>query len=122
MERDCLSKGSDVSKNVEILDKRAVFKGYFRVDSYRLRHSLFDGGWSLPMEREIFERGHAAAVLPYDPAAHPAVLGSQAVQLAGDKIAKDAKMAEGLGAEGTIKTSAQGLGAPSTAKSTLLGG
>lgn len=77
MERDCLSKGSDVSKNVEILDKRAVFKGYFRVDSYRLRHSLFDGGWSLPMEREIFERGHAAAVLPYDPARNQFILCEQ---------------------------------------------
>lgn len=59
---------------------------------------------------------------PPPPSAHPAVLGSQSVQLAGDKVAKDAKTAAGLGAEGTIKTSAQGLGTPATAKSTLLGG
>ena len=25
------------------------------------------GGWSREFQRELFERGHAAAVLPYDP-------------------------------------------------------
>ena len=54
-------------QDVDILDKTEVFKGYFRVDRYRLRHRLFRGGWSGEMTREVFERGHAAAVLPYDP-------------------------------------------------------
>lgn len=53
--------------DVEILEKIEVFRGYFRVDRYRLRHRLFGGGWSGEMTREVFERGHAAAVLPYDP-------------------------------------------------------
>ena len=35
--------------------------------AYRLRHGRFDGGWSGEMRREVFERGHAAAVLLYDP-------------------------------------------------------
>ncbi|MGF1592085.1 MAG: NUDIX domain-containing protein [Kiloniellaceae bacterium] len=52
---------------VEILEKTTPFKGYFQVDLYRLRHRKFDGGWTEPMTREVFERGHAAAVLPYDP-------------------------------------------------------
>lgn len=52
---------------VEILERRTVFQGYFRVDRYRLRHKLFAGGMSAEITREVFERGHAAAVLPYDP-------------------------------------------------------
>ena len=35
--------------------------------AYRLRHGRFDGGWSGEMRREVFEHGHAAAVLLYDP-------------------------------------------------------
>jgi ADP-ribose pyrophosphatase len=52
---------------VEIIERRTVFQGYFRVDFYRLRHKLFAGGMSPEITREVFERGHAAAVLPYDP-------------------------------------------------------
>src|SRR3546814_6575310 len=48
---------------VDILEKTTPFKGYFQVDRYRLRHRKFDGGWTDEMAREIFERGHAAAVL-----------------------------------------------------------
>ncbi|MGD1877619.1 MAG: NUDIX domain-containing protein [Kiloniellaceae bacterium] len=52
---------------IEVLEKTTPFKGYFQIDRYRLRHRKFDGGWTGEMTREIFERGHAAAVLPYDP-------------------------------------------------------
>ncbi len=52
--------------DVEIIEKTTPFKGYFQVDRYRLRHRLFDGGWSDSMTREVFERSHATAVLPYD--------------------------------------------------------
>ncbi len=52
---------------LEILEKKTIFQGYFRVESYRLRHGRFDGGWAGPITREVFERGHAAALLPYDP-------------------------------------------------------
>jgi ADP-ribose pyrophosphatase len=57
----------DRDRDVEVLACETVFQGYFRVDRYRLRHKLFAGGWSRPFQRELFERGHAAAVLPYDP-------------------------------------------------------
>lgn len=53
--------------NIDIIEKRTVFQGYFRIDAYTLRHGLFGGGWSGTMKREVFERGHAAALLPYDP-------------------------------------------------------
>lgn len=53
--------------DVEIIEKTTPFSGYFRIDRYRLKHRLFEGGWSGEMSREVFERGHAAAALLYDP-------------------------------------------------------
>ncbi|MFZ5491348.1 MAG: NUDIX domain-containing protein [Pseudomonadota bacterium] len=57
----------DPHTDVMVTARETVFQGYFRVDRYRLRHRLFGGGWSREFQRELFERGHAAAVLPYDP-------------------------------------------------------
>jgi ADP-ribose pyrophosphatase len=56
-----------IRDDVEILEKETPYKGYFQIDRYRLRHRAFDGGWTEPMTREIFERGHAVGVLLYDP-------------------------------------------------------
>ncbi|MDP2716461.1 ADP-ribose diphosphatase [Rheinheimera sp.] len=63
--------------DLEILDKSTVFQGFFRLDRYTLRHRLFNGGWSEPMQREIFERGHAAVVLPYNAETDEVVLIEQ---------------------------------------------
>jgi len=54
-------------KDVEILARETVYSGYFRIDRYRLRHRRHEGGWTGEITREVFERGHVAAVLPYDP-------------------------------------------------------
>ena len=51
----------------QIIEKSTLFRGYFRVDLYRFKHRLFAGGWSGEVRREVFERGHAVVVLPYDP-------------------------------------------------------
>lgn len=53
-------------ERVDTLEKTTPYRGYFQIDLYRLRHRKFDGGWTAPMSREVFERGHAAAVLLYD--------------------------------------------------------
>ena len=53
--------------DVEVVERTPPFQGYFRLDHYRLKHRLFEGGWSGEMSREVFERGHAVCVLPYDP-------------------------------------------------------
>ncbi|MGK2942439.1 MAG: NUDIX domain-containing protein [Immundisolibacter sp.] len=63
----------DRGRDIEVLARDTVYQGYFRIDRYRLRHRLFNGCWSRPIQREVFERGHAAAVLPYDPE-HDSVL------------------------------------------------
>jgi ADP-ribose pyrophosphatase len=68
---------ADVPDSVQILDTDTPFKGFFRIDRYTLRHRTHDGGWSAPMTREIFERGHAVAVLPYDPVRDEVVLIEQ---------------------------------------------
>lgn len=52
--------------DVEILDQNTVFQGFFRISSLRVKHKLFQGGWSAEVKRELFERGHAVIVLPYD--------------------------------------------------------
>jgi ADP-ribose pyrophosphatase len=63
--------------NIQILEKTLRYKGFFEIVHYRFRHRLFAGGWSGEIQREVFERGHAAAVLPYDPAADAVVLIEQ---------------------------------------------
>lgn len=63
--------------DVEIVEHETVYRGYFRIDRYRLRHRLFGGGWSDIVTREVFERGQAAAVLPYDPVRDEIVLIEQ---------------------------------------------
>lgn len=64
-------------KEVKIEARERLFQGYFAIDSYRLRHTLFGGGLSPRIQREVFERGHAAALLPYDPVADTVVLIEQ---------------------------------------------
>jgi len=54
-------------EDVDIIETTTPFRGYFRIDRYILRHRRHDGGWTDPMSREIFERGHAVGLLFYDP-------------------------------------------------------
>jgi len=37
------------------------------MQEYLFKHKCFNGNWSPVVKREIFERGHAVGVLPYDP-------------------------------------------------------
>jgi ADP-ribose pyrophosphatase len=66
-----------MTDGIELLDKSERYSGFFRINRYRLRHRLFAGGWSGVIEREVFERGHAVGVLPYDPVADSVVLIEQ---------------------------------------------
>ncbi|WP_087018872.1 ADP-ribose diphosphatase [Thaumasiovibrio subtropicus] len=63
--------------DVALLEKETVFQGFFRMVKYRLKHKLFAGGWSEEMDREVFERGHAVALLPYDPQRDQVVMVEQ---------------------------------------------
>jgi len=66
-----------MDKQFEILDKEIVYQGFFRVEKYRLKHTLFGGGWSTEITRELFMRGSCVAVLLYDPDADKVVLIEQ---------------------------------------------
>ena len=65
------------SADVEIIEKKVCYEGFFRIERYRLKHRLYNGSWSGEIIRELFERGHAAAVLPYDPVRDEVVLIEQ---------------------------------------------
>ncbi|MCG6231046.1 ADP-ribose diphosphatase [Vibrio furnissii] len=67
MQQSERSPGEFTPNDVEIVSTETLFQGFFRMVKYRFKHRLFQGGWSQTIEREMFERGHAAAVLPYDP-------------------------------------------------------
>ncbi|MGI9510197.1 MAG: NUDIX domain-containing protein [Geminicoccaceae bacterium] len=64
-------------RQVQVIEKKLAFDGYFKIIRYRLTHSLFSSGDSPELSREIFERGSAVAVLPYDPARDEVVLIEQ---------------------------------------------
>ncbi|GIU41297.1 ADP-ribose diphosphatase [Shewanella sp. 10N.261.52.F9] len=63
--------------DVELLSKKPLYKGFFKMEEYRFKHRLFAGGWSDVVTREVFERGNAVVVLPYDPVMDQVVLIEQ---------------------------------------------
>ncbi len=72
-----MTPSGDAPDGYEIVDKTVCHDGFFRVERHRLRFRMFAGGWSDVVEREVVERGHAAAVLLYDPDLDRVVLVEQ---------------------------------------------
>lgn len=56
-----------MERAVQIISKETVHKGFYPKTVVRLRHSLFRGGMSPEVSRDVLEIGAAAVVLPYDP-------------------------------------------------------
>ena len=52
--------------DVKILQQRIVYRGHFQMEQWKVQFRLFNGGWSQPRLREIFERGEAVGVLLID--------------------------------------------------------
>lgn len=61
-----MSIGKFTSEDVEITAKNCRYKGFFTIDEYQIRHKLYRGGYSKTLTREIFERGDAVVLMPYD--------------------------------------------------------
>jgi ADP-ribose pyrophosphatase len=61
-------------ETAELVRHEVAFHGYFKVGRYFFRHTLHNGGMSDVVSREVFERGQAGAVLPYDPKRDEVVL------------------------------------------------
>ena len=66
-----------MKKEFEIIDKEIVYAGFFRMEKYRLKHTLFAGGWGAEISRELFVRGSCIAVLLYDPRTDKVILIEQ---------------------------------------------
>jgi ADP-ribose pyrophosphatase len=65
------------SSDVDLVEKELAFNGFFKVFKYHLKHRMFAGGWTSVITREVLERGHAVALLPYDPNTHEFVMIEQ---------------------------------------------
>jgi ADP-ribose pyrophosphatase len=60
-----------------ILSNKLLYRGFFKLYRFELKHDLFEGGESPVLTRELLDRYHAAAVLPYDPVRDELVLIEQ---------------------------------------------
>lgn len=63
--------------DVDVRSEQRVWAGRFPLDVVRFRHRRFDGAMSGEKTWEVWRRGRAAAVLPYDPRADAVVLIEQ---------------------------------------------
>ena len=72
-----MSAADLTGRPVVVLEQTIAYDGHFKISRYRLRHRLFAGGMSRELMREVFERGHAVAVLPFDPERNQVVLIEQ---------------------------------------------
>lgn len=66
-----------MDRKFEIIGKEAVYEGFFVMEKYRLKHTLFAGGWSGEISRELFRRNNCVAVILYDPDADKVVIIEQ---------------------------------------------
>ena len=66
-----------MSHEFKIIQKRVAYQGFFKLQEFVLQHTMFAGGWSPEIRRECLERGHAVAVIPYDPKRDEVVLIEQ---------------------------------------------
>lgn len=66
-----------MSKGFEVIEESPIYRGFFNLSQFRLRHTLYGGGWSAPLSRELFHRGRCVAVIPYDPVTDRVVLIEQ---------------------------------------------
>jgi ADP-ribose pyrophosphatase len=63
--------------NVEIFSQDPAFSGLSTLRLVRFRHRRFNTNWSAPITWELWQRGQAAAVLPYDPVTDRVVMIDQ---------------------------------------------
>jgi len=61
----------------KIISKNIVFNGFLSIEEYQISHELYQGGQSGVLTRQLMERGHAVAVLLFDPVIDRVVLIEQ---------------------------------------------
>ncbi|MDF1582558.1 MAG: NUDIX domain-containing protein [Methyloprofundus sp.] len=66
-----------MKKEFKVMAQESMYQGFFSLNRYQVQHSLFAGGWSEVLTRELFQRGNCVAVLLYDPDADKVVIIEQ---------------------------------------------
>jgi len=69
--------GKSETKSIEVQRIESGYDGFFRIDLIDFKHTLYQGGWTQTIQRELFGRGEAAIVLLYDPVSRVVVLVEQ---------------------------------------------
>ncbi|MDP2561221.1 NUDIX domain-containing protein [Psychrobium sp. 1_MG-2023] len=64
-------------QDVDVIKEETLWQGYFKMLKFSFRHALFGGGRSQTIERELFSRGNAVVVIPYDPVTDQLILIEQ---------------------------------------------
>jgi len=52
--------------DVKILQQQIVYQGHFQIKQLKVQFRLYNGEWSQPRLREVFERGEAVGILLFD--------------------------------------------------------
>ena len=65
------------AQDVRVIEDELTWRGHYAVRRLTLQYRRFAGGWNAPVTRELFERGDAVGVLPYDPVSDSLVLIEQ---------------------------------------------
>ncbi|XQW84183.1 ADP-ribose diphosphatase [Thalassotalea piscium] len=63
--------------DVQLTAKKTLYNGFFKLDQYQVSHRLFNGDMGPLLTREIFERGDAVVIMPYDPTSDSVVMIEQ---------------------------------------------
>ena len=60
-----------------ILNKKILHNGFYKLHEITLKHKKHDGSWSTPIKREVFGGAQVATVLPFDPKTNKIILIDQ---------------------------------------------
>ncbi|MGI9281842.1 MAG: NUDIX domain-containing protein [Endozoicomonas sp.] len=63
--------------DVRIESEERAWSGFLKLCRYKVKHALFQGGWSKTLDREVVLRVPSVGVLLYDPSLHKVVLVEQ---------------------------------------------
>jgi ADP-ribose pyrophosphatase len=72
-----MTKTQHTRQDIDIIEKKTVYQGFFTLNRCQLKFRYFNGAWSPIVVRELFEPGLAVGVLVYDPAMQQIALVEQ---------------------------------------------
>ena len=66
-----------MKKIFNIIDKKSLYSGFFKIHQFTFQHKKHNGSWSKPLIREVFSGSQVVTVLPYDPKTKKIILIDQ---------------------------------------------